>query len=729
MKYKMALKPKCELCPCGCGQPLHPGQKHHSDKTHTLKHAHEHEHSHECHSTTCGCCHEEAPVSHKAACGCGSCGAGDAKSSHSHSGSGSCACGSCEDEDSCGSCSHCSGEEVIEKKDIIRLATGAVLFAAALIIPLPFIYSLALYLSAYLVIGGDVLLRAGRNILRGRVFDENFLMSIATIGAFAIAEYPEAVAVMLFYQVGEAFQSFAVNRSRRSITKLMDIKPEYANLKKGNTDVKVPPEDVSIGDIIVIKPGERFPLDGTVVCGSSFADTTALTGESVPRSVNPGDYVYSGFINGSGLIEVEVKKTFGESAVSKILELVENASSRKARAENFISRFARVYTPAVVISAALIALVPPVLFGQLLSDWLGRALVFLVISCPCALVISIPLGFFGGIGAASRKGVLVKGGNYLEALKDIKTIVFDKTGTLTQGVFKVSEVSVYNGFSAEDVLEFAAYAESSSTHPIAKSILSAYEAKGKTVHKSEISGYEEISGYGIKAAVGGRQVLAGSSKLLESSGIAVPECVQGTSVYIAVDGKAAGAISIADSLKPDAIQAIADIKAAGVERIVMLTGDRQESAKKIAGELGIDEFYAELLPQDKVSRLEELMCGGVKTAFVGDGINDAPVLARADIGIAMGGLGSDAAIEAADIVIMNDEPSRLAPAIRIARKTKRIVLQNIALAMGVKLIVLALGAGGIATLWEAVFADVGVALLAILNAMRAMRVIQNQRSM
>ncbi len=662
MKLETAmLKSKCELCPCGCGQPLHPGQTHHSDIV-----TEENLHS-EC------------------------------------------------------SCTHCGEDEVIEKKDIIRIAAGAVLFAAALIFSLPFAYSLALYLAAYLIIGGDVLIRAGKNIIRGKVFDENFLMSIATIGAFAINEYPEAVAVMLFYQVGEAFQSFAVNKSRRSITKLMDIKPEYANVKRGNTDVKVSPEDVDPGDIIIVKPGERFPLDGIVVSGSSYADTSALTGESVPRCVNAGDNVYSGFINQNGLLEVEVKKTFGESAVSKILELVENAACRKAPAESFITRFARSYTPVVVLIAAAVAIVPPLLFGQLFTEWLGRALVFLVISCPCALVISIPLGFFGGIGAASRAGVLVKGGNYLEALKDVKTVVFDKTGTLTEGRFSVSGINTYNGFSAGDVLKYTAYAECNSTHPIARSIAEAYEAAGNEVNRSEMSGYEEIPGYGIKALAGGRQVLAGSAGLLGKYGVPLTNNNGGTAVYIAVDGILAGSILITDSIKHGAKQAVAALRAAGVERVVMLTGDIEENAKAVSGQLGIDEYYAELLPQQKVSRLEQIMRESTRTAFVGDGINDAPALALADIGVAMGGLGSDAAIEAADVVIMNDEPSRLVSAIHIAKKTKRIVLQNIALAMGVKLIVLALGAGGLATLWEAVFADVGVALLAILNAMRALR--------
>lgn len=662
----MELENKCELCPCGCGLKLLPGQKHHADAV-TGKDS--------CHTATCAHCE------------------------------------ACED-----------GEENA-KAVIIRLAAGALVYAAALIFSLPFIYELALFLAAYLAIGGDVLLRAVRNITKGKVFDENFLMSIATIGAFAINEYAEAVAVMLFYQIGELFQSFAVQKSRRSITSLMDIKPEYANVKRGNTDVRVSPDQVCVGDIIVVKPGERVPLDGVITAGCSYADTSALTGESVPRPLNPGDTAYSGFINQSGMLEVRVEKPFSDSAVSRILELVQHASERKAPAENFISRFARVYTPAVVLAAVLIALVPPLLSGSPFSEWLGRALIFLVISCPCALVISIPLGFFGGIGAASRRGVLVKGGNYLDALRDIKTVVFDKTGTLTQGVFSVSRIEAYEGFIGEEVLELAAYAESNSTHPIAKSVALAFERSGKTINKADITGYEEVSGRGIKAVVRGNNVLAGSASLLKAGGVSVPESdVSETAVYVAVNGKAAGAIYIEDTAKPDAKQAIADLKRAGIESAVMLSGDRANSARRVSEALGLDAFYAELLPEDKVRLVEELISkSNGKVAFVGDGINDAPVLARADIGIAMGALGSDAAIEAADVVIMDDKPSRLAPAVRIARKTRRIVVENIALAMAVKAAVLVLGAGGLATMWEAVFADVGVALLAVLNSLRAMR--------
>jgi Cd2+/Zn2+-exporting ATPase len=657
---ELKLEHKCELCPCGCGRELLPGQKHHADNRQRQ-------------------CQSEC-------------------------------------------CSHCDTHEDSVKAVIIRLAAGAAVYAAALLLSLPPVYSIALFIAAYLVIGGDVLLHAARNVSKGKVFDENFLMSLATIGAFAIKEYPEAVAVMLFYQVGELFQSLAARRSRRSIASLMVIKPEYANLKKGSEYIKVSPEEVNAGDTIVIKPGERVPLDGVVLSGSSYADTSALTGESVPRALSAGDAVYSGFINQNGLLEVRVEKPYSESAVSRILELVERAAERKAPAENFISRFARVYTPAVVLAAALIALVSPLILGEAFSVWLERALIFLVVSCPCALVISIPLGFFGGIGAASRKGVLVKGGNYLDALRDVKTVVLDKTGTLTEGVFSVSRIEAYEGFSEQDVLRLAAYAESNSTHPIAKSIVKAFESSGNTISSAEITDYEEISGRGIKAVINGKEVLAGSAALLGSNSIPVRESGS-SAVYVALCGKPAGAIYLEDAIKQGAKQAIADLRQAGVRRAFMLTGDREESAKRVAEALGLDAFYSELLPEDKVRLVEELISeDGGKVAFVGDGINDAPVLARADIGVAMGALGSDAAIEAADIVIMDDNPSRLAPAIRIARKTRRIVVENIALAMAVKAAVLILGAGGVATMWEAVFADVGVALLAILNSLRAIRV-------
>ncbi len=698
-----SLKEKCALCPCGCGQPLRPGQKHHSDPIDT-------------HGGDACCCHHEAPEG-EACCG---------HSEHDDDG-----CGCCHDTHEEDGCSCCHGSPAAEAEHgsaarnmLIRLGVGAAVYAAALILTLGDIWELALFIAAYLIIGGDVLLRAGRNILRGRVFDENLLMGIATIGAFAIRQYPEAVAVMLFYQVGELFQGYAVSKSRRSIAKLMDIRPDYANLLRDGQEQRISPEQATVGDTILVKPGERVPLDGTILKGSSFADTSALTGEAVPRSLNPGDTVYSGYINQSGLLEVRVEKEFAESAVTRILKLVQNASARKAPTESFISRFARRYTPAVVTVAALIAIIPPLVVpGAAFSDWLYRALIFLVISCPCALVISIPLGFFGGIGAASRMGVLVKGGNYLELLRSVDTVVFDKTGTLTEGVFEVSDVKAYGTLSSGEVLALAAHAESHSSHPIARSILNAYAAKGGQLDKAGVSDYEEVSGYGLKAMANGRRILAGSRKLMESSGIAVPaEELPGTVVYVAADGTLAGAITIADRIRSDAKQAIAALKNLGIKKTVMLTGDRVDTARQVAETLDIDEYYAELLPEDKVTRVEALIAQGGKVAFTGDGINDAPVLARADIGIAMGGLGSDAAIEAADVVIMGDELSRLAPAIRVAHKTRRIVWQNIALALGVKAAVLLLGALGFATMWEAVFADVGVALLAVLNALRAMRV-------
>ena len=682
------VKTKCELCPCGCGQALMPGQNHHSE----LGHAHDEDDGSSCH-----CAEDEE----------------------------GCLCCDCAGEPESGdTCSHCAGTTeggALDKKELIRIIVGALIYAAALVFSLSDSWELVLFVSAYLVIGGDVLLRAVRNISRGRVFDENLLMSIATIGAFAIRQYPEAVAVMLFYQVGELFQGYAVGKSRRSITKLMDIRPDYANLIWDGIEQKVSPDLVGIGDVIVVKPGERVPLDGVVLQGSSYADTSALTGESVPRTIKSGDAVYSGYINQSGVLEIKVEKEFAQSAVSKILDLAQNASARKAPTEQFISRFARYYTPIVVVVAALIAAVPPLVVpGAIFSDWLYRALVFLVISCPCALVISIPLGFFGGIGAASREGILIKGSNYLEALRAADTFVFDKTGTLTVGVFKVSEIKTYGKLSSDDVLALAAHIESYSSHPIANSIVEAYAASGKEPDKSIVADYEEISGSGLKASVKGRLMLAGNRKLMEESGIPVPdEDLPGTVVYIAADNTLAGVLSISDHIKPGAKETIAALKAAGIKRAIMLTGDRKDVAQQVSNALGLDAFYAELLPQDKVDRVEQLIAqGGGKVAFVGDGINDAPVLARADIGIAMGGLGSDAAIEAADVVIMNDELSRLVPAILIARKTRRIVWQNIAFALVVKVAVLLLGAGGIATMWEAVFADVGVALLAVLNALR-----------
>jgi Cd2+/Zn2+-exporting ATPase len=689
------LKIKYELCPCGCGLVLKPGQRHHSDPT-----------GQRCEDG--GTCCEACGGAHEAA-------------SHAHD------CDkdgcSCEYEAADCSCAHSEGKRAVDRNTLIRIIAGAAVYAAALIFASGDLIRLVLFMAAYLMAGGDVLLRAAKNIFRGRIFDENLLMSVATIGALAIREYPEAVAVMLFYQIGELFQGYAVGQSRRSIAKLMDIRPDYANLLKDGEEQRVPPQQVSVGDVIVVRPGEKAPLDGVVLQGSSFVDTSALTGESVPRPVGAGESVYAGFINQSGLMKVRVEREFAQSAVARILELVQNASARKAPAEQFISRFARYYTPVVVGIAALIAIIPPLIAGGVFSEWLYRALVFLVISCPCALVISIPLSFFGGIGAASREGVLVKGGNYLEALREAATFVFDKTGTLTEGVFQVSEIRTYGALSSADVLSLAAHIECFSSHPIAASILDAYAASGGQPDKTTVTHYEEIPGFGLKALIRGKEVLAGSRRFMEISGIPAPEGdLPGTAVYIAAEGMLAGALAISDRIRPDAKRALAALRAAGVRETVMLTGDRQDAAQRVADELGVDAFYAELLPHDKVAYIERLTRqSNGKVAFVGDGINDAPVLARADIGIAMGGLGSDAAVEAADIVIMDDRLTRLADAIRISRRTRHIVFENIAFAMAVKAAVLALGAGGLATMWEAVFADAGVALLAVLNALRVMR--------
>ena len=610
------------------------------------------------------------------------------------------------------------------KKRIWRIGIGAVVFAAALIINLDIEWlQAALFVISYIIVGGDVVEKAVKNILRGKVFDETFLMSIATIGAFLIGEYPEGVAVMLFYQVGELFQSYAVDKSRKSIATLMDIRPDYANLKKGDELVKVDPDEVKIGDIIVIKAGEKVPLDGKVIDGSSMLDTSALTGESVPREVEVGSDILSGCININGVITAEVTKEFEESTVSKILDLVENASSKKSNSEQFITKFARYYTPVVVIIAAILAIVPPlVIDGATFSDWIYRALSFLVVSCPCALVISIPLSFFGGIGGASRKGILVKGSNYLEALAQTEIVVFDKTGTLTKGVFNVQEIHA-DGISKEDLLELTAYAESYSNHPISISLKRAY---GKEIDNGRISDVEEISGHGVSATVDGKKVMAGNIKLMKKMNISYfkGELI-GTVVHVAVDNKYAGYIVIADEVKEDSAQAIKELKAANIKQTVMLTGDNKNVGAKVAKELGLDKFYAELLPGDKVDKMEELFSqksAKGKLAFVGDGINDAPVLARADIGIAMGGLGSDAAIEAADIVIMTDEPSKIATAMKISKKTLKIAYQNIVFAIGIKIVVLLLSALGITTMWAAIFADVGVTILAVLNSFRALNV-------
>ena len=608
-----------------------------------------------------------------------------------------------------------------QKKTLVRIILSAVLLVAAALIPVGGIVKLVLFLIPYAVIGWDVLWKAIRNIAHGQVFDENFLMAIATVGAFALGEYPEGVAVMLFYQVGELFQSYAVGRSRQSIAALMDIRPDYANIEQDGKLVQVDPEDVAVGDTIVIKAGEKIPLDGVVLEGSSAVDTAALTGDSLPRDVNPGDDVVRGCINQSGLLKVRVTKVFGESTVAKILDLVENSSSKKARAENFITRFARYYTPVVVIGAVLLAVLPPLLFGGDWSDWLQRALIFLVISCPCALVISVPLSFFGGIGGASKQGILVKGSNYLEALAKTETVVFDKTGTLTKGTFQVTAVHP-DRISEGELLELAAMAESYSEHPISRSLREAYQ---KPVDASRVTDVEEISGHGVRAKVDGHDVYAGNGKWMDRIGASWRNCHRtGTVVHVAVDGEYAGHIVISDAVKPDAAAAIEALKREGVKKTVMLTGDVKAVGEAVAREIGIDEVHAELLPGDKVDQVERLLkntSGKGKLAFVGDGINDAPVLSRADIGIAMGGLGSDAAIEAADIVLMDDKPSKLAVAVRISRKALRIVRQNIVFALGIKLLFLALGAFGMANMWEAVFADVGVSVLAILNASRALR--------
>lgn len=596
--------------------------------------------------------------------------------------------------------------------------------------------SFALYLIPYLIAGHDVLLKAWHNIRRGEAFDESFLMAVATIGAFAMIFFPETephmaegAAVMLFYQVGELFQSYAVGKSRKSIAAMMDIAPDYANIERDGAIVEVDPDEVQVGDIIVVKPGERVPIDGVVVDGTSQLDTAALTGESVPRHIEVGGEVISGCINMTGVLRIRTTKLFGTSTVSRILELVENASEKKARTENFITRFARVYTPIVTLAAVAIAVGPPLLGMGAWAGWILRGLTFLVVSCPCALVISVPMSFFGGIGGASRLGILVKGSNYLEALAQVDTVVFDKTGTLTSGTFGVVGVHPADAIDSDQLLAVAAHAEAFSDHPIALSVKKAYldEAPAdseRIIDQARIEGAAEESGHGVKATVDGHAVLVGNDKLMSAHGISCPDCeLTGTILHVAIDGSYAGHIVIADTVKDDAAQAIADLHAAGVERCIMLTGDREEVARSVASDLGLDEYHAQLLPGDKVEQVERILDSARgNLAFVGDGINDAPVLTRADVGIAMGAMGSDAAIEAADIVLMDDKPSNIARAIRVARKTMRIVHQNIVFAIGVKLLILALAAVGIANMWLAVFGDVGVAVIAILNAMRAMNV-------
>lgn len=609
---------------------------------------------------------------------------------------------------------------------ILRLSAGAIVYIAIMILHAMIPFSDTAYLAgliaAYFILGYDVLWQALRNITHGRIFDEHFLMSISTIGAFGIGEYPEAVAVMLFYQIGEWFQDMAVDRSRRSISGLMDIRPDVAHIRQDGKEITVAPDTIAIGSTIIVHPGERIPLDGQVTSGSSLLDTRALTGESVPRRVHSGDTALSGCIAKDGVIEIKVSHTFGESTASKIIDLVQNAASRKAPTERFITRFCRYYTPFVVFSAIFLGLIPPLFLGGLWADWLTRAFIFLVISCPCALVISIPLTFFSGIGAASRKGILVKGSNYLEALTQLGTVVFDKTGTLTKGVFRVTAIDSTDNFSKDTVLHLAALAESQSRHPIAQSIRQAWK---NPIDTTTLSDYQELSGLGICVVYRGKQILAGNEALLHQNQVDfAPSSAAGTKVYIAYGGSYAGCLHITDEIKEDSRQAIQGLKEAGVSQTVMLTGDTEEIGQTVSRELGLDAYYAQLLPQDKVHRLEELDAhkqNGKKLAFVGDGINDAPVLARADVGIAMGGLGSDAAIEAADVVLMTDEPSKLVTAIRVARATKGIAWQNIVLALGIKGLLLILGALGMATMWEAVFGDVGVMILAVLNSMRALR--------
>ena len=620
-----------------------------------------------------------------------------------------------------------------QKKMLARILTAAAMLIALKLIPVTGVLQLALYLVAYLVIGYDILKKAWRGILNRQVFDENFLMAVATVGAFALAivsrsgDYVEAIAVMLFYQIGELFQSYAVGKSRRNISALMDIRPDYANIERDGQVEKVDPDEVEIGSVIVVQPGEKVPLDGVILSGASSLNTSALTGESLPRDAKTGDEVISGCINMTGVLRIQTTKAFGESTVSKILELVEDSSSHKSKSENFISKFARVYTPAVCYGALALAVLPPVVRLMLghpaqWSDWVYRALTFLVISCPCALVISIPLSFFAGIGGASKEGVLIKGSNYLETLSQVKTVVFDKTGTLTQGVFEVSGVH-HSEMENEKLLEYAALAECASSHPISKSLQRAY---GKAIDRDRVRDIQEISGKGVSAVVDGHAVLAGNDKLMALRGIPFIGCHSvGTIIHIAIDGQYAGHIVISDVVKPHAKEAIERLKHAGVEKTVMLTGDSRRVADQVAGALGVDEVHSELLPADKVAQVEKLLAdkgGKDKLAFVGDGINDAPVLSRADIGIAMGAMGSDAAIEAADVVLMDDDPLKIAKAIRISRKCIGIVYQNIVFALAVKFACLALGALGLANMWAAIFADVGVMVLAVLNAIRALRV-------
>ena len=615
-----------------------------------------------------------------------------------------------------------SHSEPITLKENLRLIIGAIIFAIAIFLNKESIVAIVLFVVSYLLIGGNVILTAVKNILRGEVFDENFLMTIATLGAFFIGEYPEGVAVMLFYEIGELFQSYAVNRSRKSITSLMNIRADYANVIRDGKEEKVNPETVNIDEVILVKPGERVPLDGVIIEGTSFVDTSALTGESVPREVSNGEDILAGFINTNGVLKIKVTKNFKESTVSRILELVENASNKKAPTEKFITKFARYYTPIVVFCAIALAVIPPLLIKDAsFNEWLSRALIFLVVSCPCALVVSIPLGLFAGIGGASKKGILVKGGNYLESLKDIDTVVFDKTGTLTKGIFKVTEINNVN-IDKNELIRVAAISESLSNHPIAQSIIKEY---GKEVNSKELSDYEEISGHGIKASLEGLEVLVGNYKLMDKFNINYDSIDSiGTIVHVAINNEYKGNIVISDEIKEGSKNAIEGLKSIGITQTVMLTGDNKSVAEKVAKLVGVDKVYSELLPGDKVEKVEKIIKDNKskgKVIFVGDGINDAPVLARADIGVAMGGIGSDAAIEAADVVLMKDDPEALVTAIKVARKTNKILWQNIIFSLGVKVLVLALGAFGIANMWEAVFADVGVTVIAVINSTRCLK--------
>ena len=683
------------------------------------------EHHHE-HGESCGCGEHHHDHDHGEECGCGE------HHHHDHDHGEECGCGEHHHDHEHEEIKPKKVEKPKEKKeinkDLIKIIIGVFVYAFGIYemaVGNTGTFGVVVFLAAYILIGGDVLLKAAKNLFRGQVMDENFLMSIATIGAIAIGEHSEAVGVMLFYKIGEYLQQKAVGQSRKSISALMEIKAEFANLVQGGKIIQVDPEEVEVGDVIVVKPGEKVPLDGIVTEGEAMLDTSAITGESVLRSVKPGEEVVSGTINTNALIYVRVTKEYGESTVAKILDMVENAGSRKSQTENFISRFCRYYTPIVVGLALAVAFIPPlVIEGAVFRDWLYRGLIFLVVSCPCALVLSIPLSFFGGIGSASKNGILIKGSNYLEALRKVNTVVLDKTGTITKGVFKVTEINPV-GMSEDELLRFAAIAEANSNHPIAKSIMESYNEKSnEEIKLSEIDKYEEIAAHGIKVLYNGKTILAGSSKLLDSENVKYEKIDEvGTTVYVAVDGKYAGCIVISDEVKEDSKRAIAEMRKVGITNVVMLTGDNEAAAAKIAEEVGLDKHYSGLLPNQKVEILEEIAKENStgNTAFIGDGINDAPVLARADVGIAMGGVGSDAAIEASDIVFMTDELSKLPIAKRISEKTNKIVWQNIVFAMGVKVIVMLMSTGGVANMWEAIFADVGVALIAVLNAMRTLK--------